>query len=54
MLKLTKSPAVWLRIDGKLYVLTSRYGIPMYQETGVRVDLGTYESQGPALRPKGV
>jgi hypothetical protein len=46
MLELT--PALWLDIDGRLYVL--RYGfINYYQHTGVTTDLGSYESQGPVV-----
>lgn len=38
---LMRDPAIWLDIDGRLYVL--RYGyVNAYQQTGVRVELGDY------------
>ena len=46
---LVSVPALWLDIDGRMYVL--RYGyVDYYQQTGVRVDLGSYESVGPVVR----
>jgi hypothetical protein len=48
---LMPTPALWLDIDGRLYVL--RYGyINYYQHTGVTAELGSYESQGPVTQEK--